>query len=117
MVASNRDTARIRALNDQMRMGGIEASTDASQWVLTSGVMAMGCAIVREAVRQVREFNAFDAANDSHGEHDFGAFELAGERLFWKIDYYDRSMTTGSPNPSDHGATCRVLTIMLASEY
>jgi hypothetical protein len=27
--------------------------------------------------------------NDPYGEHDFGSFELAGEKFFWKIDYYD----------------------------
>jgi hypothetical protein len=24
--------------------------------------------------------------NDPHGEHDFGAFDHAGERIFWKIN-------------------------------
>jgi len=43
-------------------------------------------------------------------EHD-------GEKIFWKIDYYDRSLTKGSEDPSDSTRTTRVLTIMLASEY
>jgi hypothetical protein len=30
--------------------------------------------------------------NDPHGEHDFGAFEHEGQRIFWKIDYYAPDM-------------------------
>ena len=50
-------------------------------------------------------------------EHDFGAFELEGQNLFWKIDYYDTGLKYGSPNPEDPRVTRRVLTIMLAEEY
>jgi len=42
-----------------------------------------------EALRQ-RGFDNFNADNDPHGEHDFGSFELEGEKLFWKIDLYER---------------------------
>jgi hypothetical protein len=55
--------------------------------------------------------------NDPHGEHDFGAFEVAGVRFFWKIECYDRAMEFGSEDPSDPAQTTRVLTIMLADEY
>jgi hypothetical protein len=62
-------------------------------------------------------FDAFTPDNDPYRERDFGAFEHNGDRIFWKIDYYDRSMTKGSEDPSDPGQTLRLLTIMLASEY
>jgi len=52
-----------------------------------------------------------------HGEHDFGSFDYCGERIFWKIDYYDRECRYGSENPADPEQTTRVLTIMLAKEY
>jgi Protein of unknown function (DUF3768) len=55
--------------------------------------------------------------NDPHGEHDFGHFEIAGQKFFWKIDYYDAAMEFGSEDPADPTKTTRVLTIMLASEY
>ena len=62
-------------------------------------------------------FDRFDEENDPYGEHDFGALELEGERLFYKIDYYDQSLSAHSPDPSDETVTKRVLTIMLAEEY
>ncbi len=49
--------------------------------------------------------------------HDFGAVEIDGEKLFWKIDYYNRDMTAGSEDPANEKETRRVLTIMLAIEY
>ena len=55
--------------------------------------------------------------NMEQSQHDWGAFELNGERLNWKIDYYDRSLSWGSPCPADPMEARRVLTILLADEY
>jgi len=62
-------------------------------------------------------FDDFNADNDPHGEHDFGSFELEGEKLFSKIDYYDLAGEFGSEDPTDPKKTLRVLTVMLAEEY
>ena len=104
---------RIRALNDSFRAGGSSGGT----WLVTTGVEALGPYFVLEALRQVRAYDRFTADNDPHGEHDFGSFELSGERLFWKIDYYDPDLQRGSSDPGDPALTRRVLTLMLASEY
>jgi hypothetical protein len=53
-------------------------------------------------------------------EHDFGSFDCEGQRIFWKIDYYDRASfgtgcDMGSDDPTDPAKTLRILTIMLAS--
>ena len=42
---------------------------------------------------------------------------VEGERLLFKIDYFDRSLTGHSADPADPSITTRVLTIMLAEEY
>ena len=50
-------------------------------------------------------------------EHDFGALEVDGQVIFFKIDYFDKAPTYHSPDPSDLSVTERVITIMLAEEY
>jgi hypothetical protein len=85
--------------------------------MLTAGVSELPPATRALVIRTVGTFDAFNADSDPHGEHDFGNFELARRRLFWKIDYYDPSLSFGSEDPSDPSKTMRVLTIMLAEEY
>jgi hypothetical protein len=90
---------------------------------MTSSIQALGLiAKVEIAEHVAAAFDSFTEDNDPHGEHDFGAFEHEGRKIFWKIDYYDRSSfgtghDMGSEDPSDPAMTLRVLTIMLASEY
>ena len=105
-------SARIAALNDALRRHGT-----GGRLLLTPGVVRLGDIAVRAAVDAVAVFTAFSADNDPYGEHDFGSFDHAGSRLYWKIDYYDRDLQFGSPDPSDPAVTTRVLTVMLADEY
>lgn len=104
------DQAKTRSLNDAFRqtLSGGRVVTTAS----LSDRPDLSLILDR-----VRHFTDFIEDNDPYGEHDFGAIDHAGERLFWKIDYYDRSLNQGSPDPSDPAVTTRVMTIMLASEY
>lgn len=104
--------ARIRRLNDAFRNSLI-----GGQVYFTNGVSELGLPFVAAAVRAVRKFETFDAAIDPYGEHDFGSVVVAGRKLFWKLDYYDRSQQCGSNDPADPSQTTRVLTIMLADEY
>ena len=105
-------SAKIRDLNDRFRWW-----LEGGSIVVTAGVHALGFVRVLGLIEIVKAFDQFTADNDPHGEHDFGAFEDGGNRFFWKIDYYDLSLTVGSPDPADPTVTCRVLTLMLASEY
>ena len=39
------------------------------------------------------------------------------ERVFWKLDYYDRDLRFASDDAANSAVTRRVLTIMLSDEY
>ena len=105
-------TAQTRALNDALR-----STFEGGRVLVTSGVSALGTDAVAVALDRVRTFTDFTEENDPNGEHDFGTFEIGGNRFFFEIDYYDPTMHAGSEDPSDPANTTRVLTIMLASEY
>ncbi len=105
------NTLKIRQLNDDMRRDR------SGRWIMTSGIQALGPVFMALATQAVQGFTEFTADNDPHGEHDFGAGTLYGQRIFWKIDYYDKSLSYGSDDPADPAKTERVLTIMLAEEY
>ena len=106
------NTARIREMNDVFRK-----TFEGGRIVMTIGVSALEANVKRQVLDKVRAFDEFTKDNDPHGEHDFGSFLIAGDRFFWKIDYYDAAMVAGSEDPSDPAQTTRVLTIMLAEEY
>ncbi|NFV80685.1 DUF3768 domain-containing protein [Magnetospirillum aberrantis] len=103
---------RIRRLNDSFRR-----SFQGGKVFLTEGVRALGNDQLRAILRQVRTFDAFTPDNDPYQEHDFGAFDEGGKRVFWKIDYFDAEIEGASADPSDPEATTRVMTVMLAEEW
>ena len=84
---------------------------------MTAGVNALPSDVKAMVIRRVAIFSEFTADNDPHEEHDFGNFELAGRKFFFKIDYFDENMEFGSEDPADPAKTTRALTIMLAEEY
>ena len=105
-------TDKIRELNDQLRQNFAGGAA-----VMTPGIAALGAEAVARIVKTVAVFDDFCHANDPHEEHDLGAFDADGQRVFFKIDYYDESLTYHSPDPADPSVTKRVITIMLAEEY
>ena len=105
--------ARVRRLNDQFRSYGIGRGS----LMITVGIQERGEAFVELVLAMVRSLSAFDTSNDPHHEHDFGAFAFGGERVFFKIDYYDLALVGHSPDAADPARTHRVLTEMLESDY
>jgi hypothetical protein len=113
MSALTSTASQVAELNDRFRRnlsgGGLR--------VMTAGVASLPPDDQVAILARVTAFDAFTPENDPYGEHDFGSFEYAGDRIFWKIDTYaDDSLTFGAEDPADPNAV-RVLTIMLAEEY
>ncbi len=129
LCAAREQTARIARLNDLARTAMGVACTA----VATVGFRSLPDAD-QSCVRELIEtFDVFDEDNDPHGERDFGTiYQLSDghwtterprlrederERVFWKLDYYDRAMRLASEDAADPAVTRRVLTIMLSDEY
>lgn len=104
--------SRMRRLNDNLRKG-----RGKGELLVTPGVIDLANGALPDIFALLRAYDAFSTDNDSYSEHDFGAFSYRGAKLFWKIDYYDRSLRYGSDDPANGAITTRVLTLMLVSEY
>lgn len=111
-VLSQSNSESIRQLNDSFRRTFTGGTV-----VLTEGVEALSADVKAEVLLCVRKFDRFNRDNDPHGEHDFGSFEIANQRFFFKVDYYGLDMESGSEDPADPAKTARVLTVMKAEEY
>ena len=105
-------TNAIQKLNDNFRktFTGVRV-------MLTAGINALSADDVAQILSRVRSFNNFTTANDPYEEHDFGSFDYKGQKIMFKIDYYDKSLRYLSNDPADDNQTVRVMTIMTAAEY
>ena len=103
---------RIRVLNDELR-----SNLTIGIAMITPGVAALGKDAVERIVKTIAVYDDFCQANDPYEEHDFGSFEADGQTIFFKIDYYDKTLTMHSADAADPRLTERVITIMLADEY
>lgn len=103
---------RIRTLNDQLRQHHV-----GGRILFTQGVMSMGPEGVVGVMLAIARADDFNELNDPYGEHDFGVVSVSGQRVVWKIDYYDQSLASQAADPSDAKECLRVLTVMLAEEY
>jgi hypothetical protein len=128
-MATPEQIETIRRLNDAARQNlGIASLAN-----VTIGFQSLTELDRLAALVAITRYSRWDGDNDPYGEHDFGAvYKLASgawsedrsdevgaiaQTVFWKVDYYDPSLTDGSEAPWDERLTKRVLTIMLASEY
>ena len=106
------NAARIAALNDAFRANPVLGT-----FVLTAGIRNNSSENIANIISKVRNFNDFNEGNNPYGGRDFGAFDFKGQKIFWKIDYYDRNFEFASPDAADPTVTNRVLTVMYADEY
>ena len=103
---------KIAALNDEIRCKGL-----GGRIMITSGIQELGQSALLQIKMMIATFDEFNEDNDAHGERDFGMIKYNGETIFWKIDYYDKELEFGSPDPTNPDVTTRVMTIMLDNEY
>lgn len=103
---------RIRELNDAFR-----TTFRGGRVMMSAGIASLPDDLRAEILAKVRTFTDFSEDNDPSGQHDFGVVDIAGHRVFWKIDYYDAACVYGSEDPADSSQTTRVLTIFFAHEY
>ena len=100
------DRTQQAILNDQFRRSGRGV-------VLTGGVQSVKD--LPGLLQAIKEFDSFNEDNDPWKEHDFGKLNWNGDKVFWKIDYYNESYSEWEDPLL--GTCHRVLTVMLAEEY
>ena len=113
MTDTTDKTAIIRKQNDEFRSKtGIPvfAPKVQGQMLMTPGISQLPPEDIIAVWAKVRDFSDFSEGNDPYAEHDFGAFDHGGKKVFWKIDYYDPSLSYGSDAPDNAEATSRVCT-------
>ena len=103
---------RIRHLNDLLRCKGIGGKV-----MVTAAIDATSTAGRLRVLRAVAAFTDFNKHYDPHAERDCAELAVDGASIFWKIDYFDRSLSHQSPDPAEPSVTARIMTVMLASEY
>ncbi len=107
-------TKKIATLNDELRT---TFSMSKGRVVTTPGVGNLPIEDQIKIYSLVKSFDGFSPENDPYGERDFGKVEHNGQKVFWKIDYYDRNQQCHSGDAADPDKTVRVLTVMMAHEY
>ncbi len=90
----------ICALNDELRQHLLGGAA-----VITPGVAALGQQAVERIMQTIAVYDDFCHENDPYQEHDFGAFDAEGARIFFKIDYFDKALQHHSPDPSNPNVT------------
>jgi Protein of unknown function (DUF3768) len=110
----NMSSQKIAEINDHFRS---QLDTSLGKTIGTEQVNHLDKEKCTELVKLITEFSDFNEDNDPCGEHDFGSVVVAGEKYFWKIDYYDLNYEYGSADPANTAVTKRLLTVMHSSEY
>lgn len=59
--------------------------------VLTCGIRSNTSEDIKAIITKVRTFDKFDENNDPYNEHDFGAFDYKGKKIFGKLTTMTKS--------------------------
>lgn len=113
LEAEMNDKAEVARLNDLLRT---TMHPRHGQVVVTHGVAILPMEKQLRILTAIQEYDEWTREVDPHGEHDFCAVTVDGERFFAKCDYYDPSYRCHSENPADPVKTKRVLTVKRAGD-
>ena len=102
----------IAIINDNFRKSFIGGEV-----LLSAGISAMNLEDKANIVALVQNFDNFTPDNNPYSENDFGTFDYKGNKILWKIDYYDLNHKYMSEDPANPDITNRVLSILLAEEW
>ena len=102
---------QIAETNDQVRQ-----TLFRDRLIITNGIQCLSQDTQNKIFTAIESYEEFQESNDPHKEHDFGALEVDGNSMFWKIDYFDNELEYHTPDVLDRSVTRRVLTVMLAEE-
>lgn len=117
------DAVAIAAQNDAFRklacLGTVPDQPIQGRMHVTRSLIEASDGFMAEAVKATGAFDTFEPENDPEGWHDFGAVEVRGETVFWKIDLYeaDSDFRYGAEAPDNLATTTRVLTVMMARDW
>lgn len=125
-VIADYDHERCAQLNDELRLKGPRRREDTillthalrchiEEHTTQRTTFAEHCFALNRLIANY-DFTA-SIGDDPHSERDMGFLNFLGERIIFKIDYYDLDREYGSDNPADPAVTSRVMTIMLAADY
>lgn len=93
------DMVAIAAQNDAFRklacLGIAPDQPIAGRMHVTRSLAEAEDGFMAEAIKATGEFDVFEAENDPDGCHDFGAVDIRGQKVFWKIDGMDAPSHSG----------------------
>ena len=116
LVAEQND--RFRHAAPSLAPGMATADGLRGRVVFTRAIAERGPLFPLLCLLEVARHDTFDPEDDPEGLRDFGAVEVEGRRVWFKIDLYaDEAMEWGSEHPDDPSLTYRVLTVMLPSDW
>ena len=119
------DAAKVAAHNDAFRRNvclaipyGQGDPVLLGRLVATRAIHAKGSLFIQESLAAIGRLTEFPAESDPDGYHDFGAVEIMGETVWFKIDLFDGAdLQYGSEAPDIPARTYRVLTILFPSDW
>jgi hypothetical protein len=93
------DFATIAVQNDAFRklacLGIAPDQPIAGRMHVTRSLAEAEDGFMAEAVKATGAFDVFEPENDPDGCHDFGAVDIRGQKVFWKIDGVDAPSHNG----------------------